>query len=143
MPLPGCFKYANVPPRFSPLISSMNSFIKFVGIGGLATALQYALMILLIEWFQIQEVLASASAYAISAVFNYLANYYFTFSSNQNHLHTFSKFVVVAGFGLGLNTLLFYLLFNTGLHYLIAQVFATLVTLCVNFAAHKLWIYRK
>jgi putative flippase GtrA len=121
----------------------MNSFIKFVGIGGLATALQYALMILLIEWFQIQEVLASASAYAISAVFNYLANYYFTFGSNKNHLQTFSKFVVVAGFGLGLNTLLFYLLFNAGLHYLIAQVFATLVTLCVNFAAHKLWIYRK
>jgi putative flippase GtrA len=126
----------------------MNSFIKFVGIGGLATALQYALMILLIEWLQLQEVLASASAYAISAIFNYLANYYFTFagisgSSNQGHLQTFSKFVVVAGLGLGLNTLLFYVLFNSGLHYLIAQVFATLVTLCVNFAAHKLWIYRK
>lgn len=121
----------------------MNSFIKFVGIGGLATALQYALMILLIEWLQLQAVLASATAYAISAIFNYLANYYFTFASDKNHLQAFSKFVVVAVLGLSLNTLLFYLVFNSGLHYLIAQFFATLVTLCVNFAAHKLWIYRK
>jgi len=121
----------------------MKSFTKFIGIGGLATLLQYGLMIAFVEWLQIPEVLASAIAYGSSAVGNYLANYYWTFNSNKNHLNTFPKFVLVASAGLLLNTLIFYVLFRLDIHYMVAQIFATLVTLAFNFTAHKFWIYRK
>ncbi|MBK8188752.1 MAG: hypothetical protein IPK77_16690 [Cellvibrio sp.] len=32
---------------------------------------------------------------------------------------------------------------RTGLHYLVAQVIATIITLFINFSIHKIWIYRK
>jgi putative flippase GtrA len=121
----------------------MKGFAKFVGIGGLATAFQYGLMILFIEYLSINAVVASASSYAISAFFNYLANYYLTFSSDTRHLQTLPKFILATSFVLILNTLLFSVFFNTGMHYLIAQVIATVITLFVNFAIHKFWIYRK
>jgi putative flippase GtrA len=121
----------------------MKAFVKFVGIGGLATAFQYGLMILFIEIFSINAILASAVSYAISALFNYTANYYLTFKSDAKHLQTLPKFMIATVLVLMLNTLLFSLFFKLGLHYLLAQVFATTATLFVNFIVHKFWIYRK
>jgi len=121
----------------------MKGFVKFVGVGGLATVFQYGLMIGFIEFMNIPEVPASAISYGISALFNYLANYYLTFNSDAQHLQTLPKFIVATTMVLIINTLLFSFFFNTGLHYLIAQVMATVITLFVNFVIHKYWIYRK
>ncbi|RYZ80220.1 MAG: hypothetical protein EOO68_37665, partial [Moraxellaceae bacterium] len=80
---------------------------------------------------------------------------YFTFGSNANHKQTLPKFVVTVAIGMALSTALFaifywfltnFLLINTNLlpsAYLIAQLFATLLTLIVNFLMHKFWIYRR
>ena len=133
----------------------MVKFIKFAVIGGAATLLQFFLLGLFIEVFDLAPVTASAASYAVSAIFNYLANYYLTFASTSSHKQTLPKFILVVAFGLALSTSLFamflyvlesHLLRNTNLleaAYLIAQLFATLITLVVNFLAHKLWIYRR
>jgi putative flippase GtrA len=121
----------------------MKLFGKFALIGGLATLLQYLLLIVFVEWFSVSEVLSSALAYASSAVFNYLANYHLTFKSQAQHKQTFPKFVALAVSALMINTLLFFVVHRLGAHYLIAQLVATLITLIINFLAHKLWIYRK
>lgn len=121
----------------------MKGFTKFASIGGLATLFQYGLMILFIEYWNIDAVITSAGSYAISAFFNYLANYYWTFNSDARHLQTLPRFILVSSLVLILNTLLFSVFFNAGLHYLIAQVMATVITLFVNFVIHKFWIYRK
>lgn len=119
----------------------MKQFGKFVLIGGTATALQYVVMMLLIEFFDVKEVIASALSYLISAAVNYLANYYLTFKSQQQHLTTLGKFAVLVLIALWINTLVFYLIFQIGAHYLVAQIIATLVTLVINFLVHKFWIY--
>jgi putative flippase GtrA len=133
----------------------MVKFIKFAVIGGAATLLQFLLLGIFVELMGMAPILASASSYACSSVFNYLANYYFTFTSKQSHSQTLPKFIVTVAIGLGLNTALFsfflfslnnYLLIGTNLlaaAYLIAQLFATLLTLIVNYLMHKLWIYRR
>lgn len=121
----------------------MKLFGKFALIGGFATLLQYLLLIVFVEWLSVSEVLSSALAYASSAVFNYLANYHLTFKSQAQHMQTFPKFVALAASALVINTLLFFVVHRLGAHYLIAQLVATLVTLIINFLAHKLWIYRK
>lgn len=133
----------------------MIKFIKFAIIGGAATLLQFFLLGLFVEAFEWAPVTASAVSYAVSAIFNYLANYYLTFASASSHKQTLPKFILVVALGLALNTSLFamflyvlenHLLRNTNLletAYLIAQLFATLITLVVNFLAHKLWIYRR
>ena len=133
----------------------MVKFIKFVLIGGAATLLQFFLLGLFVEIFDLAPVIASAVSYAVSAIFNYLANYYLTFASTTSHKQTLPKYIVTAILGLALSTSLFamflyilesHLLLGTKLletTYLIAQLFATLITLAVNFLMHKFWIYRR
>lgn len=132
----------------------MVKFIKFAVIGGAATLLQFLFLGLFVEVIGLAPTFASASSYACAAVFNYFANYYFTFGSNTSHKRTLPKFVVTVAIGMTLSTTLFamfhyfltnFLLVNTNLlhsAYLIAQLFATLLTLIVNFLMHKFWIYR-
>jgi putative flippase GtrA len=98
---------------------------------------------LFIECLNFNEELSSALAYGISAVFNYLANYHLTFKSQTQHSSSFPKFVILVIAALMINTLVFSIVHSIGVHYLIAQVVATLVTLIINFGAHKVWIYRQ
>lgn len=117
-------------------------FLNFVIVGGLATAIQFGLLAFFIEVFKFSEVFSSALSYALSAVCNYLLNYYFTFASNSRHSETFAKFVLVVAIGLCINTIVFALCFFIFPYYLFAQLVATSTTLVVNFLLHKFWIYR-
>lgn len=133
----------------------MGKIVKFLFIGGAATLLQFFLLAIFVELNWLSETPASALSYALSAVFNYVANYYFTFASTHSHKQTFPKFVTTAILGVAINTALFkialtflenHALFDSDLlesAYLFAQLFATLVTLIVNFLLHKFWIYRR
>ena len=118
-------------------------FIKFLGIGAIATLIQYVIFIMLVELSAFSIVLASAFGYAISSIFNYLMNYHYTFTSDAKHKVAALKFTLVALIGLSLNSLLMYLsveLFNV--HYIISQIIVTGIILVVNFFAHKLWTFQ-
>ncbi len=162
-------------------IDAMTHFIKYLGIGSISTFIQFLLLALLVKYkltteivistaamswivksteFKIApEVIASAFAYFLSSIFNYFANYYFTFASNSSHAKTLPKFAVAAGLGLATNTLLFSVIlyffsaqaftqvfsnseFFTNYNYLVAQFLATGITVFLNFLVHKFWIYK-
>jgi len=134
----------------APLFKTANNLIshlmgmhavKFLIVGGIATGTQFVLLILFVELISIDEVAASAAAYGCAAIVNYFLNYYFTFNSNKSHKTAFAQFIIVAAIGLGINTLSF-TLFNRILHYFLAQIMATLLTLISNFILHKYWIYK-
>lgn len=63
----------------------MIQIIKFLGVGVIATGIQYVLLVLFVELDLLEPVASSALSYSISAVFNYFANYYITFSSDAKH----------------------------------------------------------
>ena len=120
----------------------LRQFIRFAGVGGMATALMYVLLVMQVEWLAMPAVAASALAYALSAVFNYIANYHFTFASQAPHQRALPRFALVAGIGLALNTLIMYALTAVvSAHYLLAQILATLVVLIWNFVANRHWTY--
>jgi putative flippase GtrA len=116
--------------------------LRFLVIGRADTGIQFLLLSLLIEFDATTEILASALAYVLAAIFNYLANYHLTFASNQAHRDTLPKFIITATLGLGINTLIFAIVFYLTAYYLVAQIFATGCTLIINFLLHKFWIYR-
>jgi len=120
----------------------MKHFIKFIGIGGISTLLQFALLALLVESKLVPAVTASALSYFLSSIFNYMANYRFTFTSNSSHRQTLPKFAVTVCLGLTVSTLLFAVFFKVFGNYMLAQFLATGITVCLNFLAHKLWIYK-
>jgi putative flippase GtrA len=123
-------------------MSRVGEFVRFAIVGGIATAIQYALLILLVRMAAAGVIVASTIAYAASAVVNYSINRDFTFRSRRTHLDAFPKFVIVCVGGLLLNAALM-LLFNEaiGLHYLLAQVLSTIATLFWNFALNRTWTF--
>lgn len=119
------------------------TFIKFLGVGGFATLVQYLLLVVLVETGLLSAAPASAIGYICASLVNYLLNYYLTFGSNARHQVAGVKFALVAVTGLGLNTALVYLLAHLlGVYYLFSQVLATLAVLFWNFFAHKHWTYK-
>lgn len=120
----------------------LGQFVRFVGVGGIATALMYLLLIALVEGLSTPPVAASVAAYSLSAVFNYAANYRYTFDSRVPHRRALPRFMLIAMAGLALNTLIMYLMTAIATaHYLLAQIVATGVVLVWNFVANRRWTY--
>ena len=117
-------------------------FYRFLLVGGAATALQYGLLVLQVEWLGWPVVASSSLAYLLSALCNYAANYHFTFASQARHQQALPRFFAIALAGLALNGALM-ALFVHGLqwHYLIGQVLATGLVLLWNFAANRRWTF--
>ena len=118
--------------------------LRFLAVGGSATALQYGLLLLLVEVAHSGKLPAAIAAYSLAALANYLLNYYFTFSAGGlvRHARAMPRFAAVVLAGLAINTLCFSLLLPFA-HYLLAQAFATTVTLVFNFLLHQFWTYRR
>jgi putative flippase GtrA len=111
-------------------------------VGGLCTALQYVILIALVEGLGIFAALASTIGYIVSSAVNYYLNYSFTFRSDAAHGRSVPRFLLISGCGLVLNGTITYLgTAILGLHYLIAQVAATIVALLWNFLANLRWTF--
>lgn len=119
-----------------------HKFLKFLIVGGLCTALQYVILIALVEGLGLFATLASTAGYVVSSAVNYYLNYSFTFRSDARHGRSIPRFLLIAGCGLLLNGAITYLGTAVfGLHYLLAQVAATIVALLWNFLANLRWTF--
>ena len=116
-------------------------FVRFATVGGVATAIQYALLVLLVRGFGMAPTPASSIGFVLSAGVNYLLNYRFTFRSDRPHASAAGKFALLAGAGLLINAAIMRLMIGAGVHYLIAQVCATGVVLFWNFVGNSLWTF--
>ena len=118
-------------------------FVYFASAGAVATAAHYAVLITLVEAFEVYAVTASVAGYLVGLVIGYLLNYHFTFNSRQKHWRAFSRFLAVALTGLALNVFIVKVAFEQlGLHYVIAQIAATAVVLMWNFCGSRFWSFR-
>ncbi|WP_219339903.1 GtrA family protein [Spartinivicinus marinus] len=121
----------------------IKTFSKFIGIGVIATLIQYIGMIFFIEFGEFSQTLSSALSFAISAIFNYLLSYSFTFRASSRHSTSLIKFSIVALSGLVLNTAIFYLVKNNiAIHYIFSQCIATAAVLLWNFYFNLKWTFK-
>ena len=121
----------------------MNTCIKFLGVGGISTLLQYAFLIIFVEVFKLKPVVGTLVLYIFSAMFNYFANYYVTFLSGEKHIKSFKKFVLIVCIGLLLSGSLMHLFTEwLNVFYLFAQVVTTLIVLVWNFLSQKNWVFK-
>lgn len=119
-------------------------FTSFVCVGGIATAFQYVILFLLVEFGHFSPVFSSAIGFVSSCILNYILNYKFTFKSDKKHREAFTKFMIVASIGLSLNVVVMYALIDIAcLNYVFSQLAATLVILMWNFLANLLWSFKE
>jgi putative flippase GtrA len=129
--------------RFSRAWQTVFQFWKFACVGAVATLIQFGILILLVQRFGADPVVASVTGYLVSICFNYYLNYKFTFKATGAHKKTAVMFGLTAGTGLLLNTaVMSFCLKTLGLKYVFAQVAATGFVFVWNFAVNKLWTFR-
>ena len=118
-------------------------FFWYIVAGGIATAVHYAVLIALVEWFGVFAALSSFTGALFGAVVAYFANRYITFpGSNSRHIQALPRFMAIALLGAVLNGALVWLgVQQLGWHYLLAQALATLLVLVLTFRLNRLWTF--
>jgi putative flippase GtrA len=120
----------------------LKSLPAFLGVGVIATAVQYVTLVIAVERFAVNSVVGSVAGYLLGAVLNYLLNYYLTFRSGNAHGVAVRRFAIVAAVGLALNAAMMALLAQgLKLPYLLAQIATTGAVLIWNFLGNSLWSF--
>lgn len=121
--------------------SHLIRFVRFTLVGGIATGVQYVLLIVLVRAASMAPTVASSVGFMISACVNYFLNYHYTFGSSRSHAITAAKFGLLVATGLAINGEIMHLLVSADWEYLVAQVCATGVVLFWNFIGNSLWTF--
>jgi len=116
--------------------------IKYGTAGAVGTAVQYAILVGLVEGFGSDAVLASTLGAVAGAVVNYVLNYHYTFKSRRPHTISLAKYMVVSAGGIALNAVVLAAATSyLGMHYVAAQILATLVVFLAAFAVNRVWTF--
>jgi len=117
-------------------------FLKYASAGALGTAVQYSILFGLVEGAGVQPVLASTFGAVVGALVNYGLNYRLTFQSRRPHREALAKYFTVTVVGMGINaTVIALALAISGMHYVFAQVLATVVVLIAAFLTNRAWTF--
>lgn len=119
------------------------AFVRYSLAGGVATAVHYAVLLILVEAAGVAAGRAAASGAAAGAVADYLANRRFTFTgSTARHRQALPRFLAVAALGVAVSGLLVWLGSAVlGVHYLVAQVIATVLVLALGYRLNRTWSF--
>lgn len=117
------------------------SFVRFLLVGGSATALHYAIMASLIGLFDCAPGVASATGYCLSTLYNYWANARFTFGGGHDHARSLPRFLITAAAGLGINQLVLLGLIHFSVPVFLAQLLATGTVLLWNYFINAVWAF--
>jgi putative flippase GtrA len=117
-------------------------FLRYGIAGAAGTALQYAVLVSLVQCTQTPAVAASTAGAVAGALVNYLLNHRWAFVSTRSHDHALPRFATVALAGIALNAIVMATMFKlVGVHYVLAQLAATSVVMVVGFLANRAWTF--
>lgn len=117
-------------------------FIRFSASGAVGTALHYLALVFLVDALGLAVATATLGGFIVGAGTNYILARRFVFATARSHVLALPRFLSVAATGAVLNTFIVLHIYNAGVHYLLAQVAATVVVLAWNFAANRMWTFR-
>ena len=128
--------------RMPSLLRQPNhQFLRFAAAGALGTACHYLVLLALSAGAGVAPGPAAACGALVGAVVNYWLNRNLIFRSERRHAEALPRFAAMALFGALLNGLIVGALARLGLHFMAAQVCATLLVLVLNYVMSKKWIF--
>jgi putative flippase GtrA len=114
----------------------------FIGVGFLATAVHYALLIALVELGGVPAVAAALAGFTAGGIVSYVFNRRHTFQSDAPHAQAVRRFATVATGGFGLTFASMALLVDfLGFPYLPAQAITSCIVMIWSFAAHRTYTF--
>jgi putative flippase GtrA len=123
----------------------LNQILKFGIVGFIATLIDYLVLILLTEIFDVYYLLSSCISFTVSVIFNYIASMKYVFEGkNNNKIKEFFLFIILSIVGLIINTILMKLFVETFyIHYIISKIITTAFVMIYNFISRKLLLEKK
>lgn len=118
-------------------------FAKFGVVGVIAFFIDYGLMVLLTELFNVNYLISATISFTVSVIFNYIASmrYVFTHKEGISRRREFVIFVVLSVIGLLINDALMWMGVDLfGISYLLVKIFATAVVMVWNFVTRKIFL---
>ncbi|MEO8921699.1 MAG: GtrA family protein [Caldimonas sp.] len=116
-------------------------FLRYAGVGAVATIVHYAILIGLVEGAALAPRFAAATGAWIGAQVAFAGNAWFTFNGVPATVRVWLRFQITAAVGAALSFTLVAIGVRAGVHYLIAQAFATLVTLFITYEINRRWSF--
>ncbi len=126
-----------IPPQFQALVR-----YAIVGVAG--TAVDVLTLFVLHDWAGVRVLPASAVAFVLAVIHNYLLNKVWTFQIKESHHRKFFlKFLSVALVGLALTLALMYLFVHVfQWHHILSKLLTSALVVLWNFSANKYWTFR-
>jgi putative flippase GtrA len=118
------------------------AFGLYLLVGALATAVHYAVLLVLVEAAGLPAAPSAAFGAICGALAAYAGNHRYTFSRRAKHRRALPRFLTVAAAAAAANGALVWAgTVPLGLHYLAAQVLATAVIVTGGFALNRGWSF--
>lgn len=120
--------------------------VKFGIVGVLAFIIDYGILYILVEYFNVYYLLASSVSFTFSVVFNYLSSMKFVFERRKdlNRSKEFLVFVLLSIIGLIINQLImWFLVEKINVFYMISKIVATGFVMVWNFTSRKIFLEKK
>jgi putative flippase GtrA len=119
----------------------MTPFARYLGVGALATAVHYGLLVLLVERFGWLAWLGAGAGAVVGAQVAYLGNRWLTFDHRGAVARSWVRFQLTAVAGAVLGMVLVGAAERLGLHYLLGQVVATVLATLLTYAINRRWTF--
>ena len=123
----------------------LKQIFKFCVVGGTAFIIDYGLLYILTEMFNINYLISGAISFVVSLIYNYILSIKWVF--NVGHKQTvkdITLFSILSTIGLGINELIMYVGSDKiGINYLIVKIIATAIVMIYNFITRKIFIEKK
>lgn len=116
---------------------------RFGTIGVTAAIVNYLVVVLLVEIFNWQPLIANIIGFILAFQVSYWGHRLWTFSHKQHDLQSLPKFILVAITGFICNEGMFALMLRyTAWPYTISLIVAILVAAVVTFSCSKFWVFK-
>ena len=119
---------------------------KFLFVGGLAFLIDYISLIIFKEIFNLSTLFASAIAFTISVIVNYILSvtWVFEVDETKSKKQNFIIFIIFSIIGLILTEIIMYLGSDVlKISYLIVKIIATAIVMVFNFVTRKIFLEKK
>lgn len=120
---------------------SSNRLVRFAAVGGSGTIVLLGITYALTE-LGLFYLLSYVIAFFISLVWNYLLNSRFTFGKNAG-FGGLGRYGLIGLTTLGLNTVVTFILTESGLYYLLSVGVAVVMAFLVNFGLSRKYVWKK
>ena len=123
-------------------VARFMSLARYAGVGAVATATHYLILILWVEALGLEPGLGAAAGAVVGAVVAYVGNRRLTFQAHAvPHGRALPRFAAVSAVGAVLNGLVVASGVALGMHYLPAQAVATALVMLLTYHVNRWWTF--